>query len=106
MGRLTHSKIILLANRILLMLLFALVAGCAPGRQTVAGGVLGAASGAAVGSMYADAGKGAVIGAGVGALGGYLASPAARPYPARPYPMRRCAPGFYFSTYTQHCRPF
>jgi uncharacterized membrane protein len=33
---------------------------------------MGAAGGALIGSMSANAGKGALIGAGAGALGGYL----------------------------------
>jgi surface antigen len=37
------------------------------------GAALGAAGGALIGSLSADAGKGALIGAGVGALGGFLA---------------------------------
>ena len=36
------------------------------------GALLGAGTGAAIGSMSGNAGKGALIGAGAGALGGYL----------------------------------
>ncbi|NKN33874.1 YMGG-like glycine zipper-containing protein [Marichromatium bheemlicum] len=68
------------------------LAGCAnqPGRATTGGALMGAATGAAIGSLSADAGKGALIGAGAGALGGYLidAENAAR----RPPPPRRYAP--------------
>jgi surface antigen len=51
-----------------------LLAGCGTttGSRTASGALLGAGTGAAVGSMSANAGKGALIGAGAGALGGYL----------------------------------
>lgn len=40
--------------------------------RAASAGLFGAAAGAALGSLSADAGAGALIGAGVGALGGYL----------------------------------
>jgi hypothetical protein len=51
------------------------LAGCGTttAQRAGSGAALGAAGGALVGSLSADAGKGALIGAGVGALGGYLA---------------------------------
>ncbi|WP_267963124.1 YMGG-like glycine zipper-containing protein [Marichromatium gracile] len=76
--------------------------GCAtqPGRATTGGALMGAATGAAIGSLSADAGKGALIGAGAGALGGYLidaenASRRAPPsrYGPRPYQGQPCPPG-------------
>lgn len=51
---------------------FGLVAaGCNnAGEGAISGGLLGAAGGAAIGSLYGDVGKGAVIGAVAGGLGG------------------------------------
>ena len=46
------------------------IAGC--GERAGSGALMGAAGGALIGSLSADAGAGALIGAGVGALGGYL----------------------------------
>jgi uncharacterized membrane protein len=50
------------------------LAGCGTttGQRSGSGALVGAAGGALVGSLSANAGKGALIGAGVGALGGYL----------------------------------
>ena len=50
------------------------LAGCGTTTTPRAGsaGLLGAAAGAAIGSLSADAGAGALIGAGAGLLGGYL----------------------------------
>ena len=49
-------------------------AGCGTttGQRSGSGALMGAAGGALVGSLSANAGKGALIGAGVGALGGFL----------------------------------
>jgi len=49
--------------------------GADPGTRAVSGGLLGAGTGAAIGSFSGDAGKGALIGGGVGALGGALTAP-------------------------------
>jgi surface antigen len=46
--------------------------GTTTGERTGSGALLGAGSGAALGSLSGNAGKGALIGAGAGALGGYL----------------------------------
>jgi len=50
------------------------LAGCGTttGERAGSGALMGAAGGALIGSLSANAGKGALIGAGVGALGGYL----------------------------------
>jgi len=50
------------------------LAGCGTttGQRSGSGALMGAAGGALVGSLSANAGRGALIGAGVGALGGYL----------------------------------
>ncbi len=50
------------------------LAGCGTTttQRAGSGALMGAATGALIGSLSADAGKGALIGAGVGALGGYL----------------------------------
>jgi hypothetical protein len=77
-----------------------LLSGCAaPGRATGTGAVLGAATGAAVGSFSANAGKGALLGAGVGALGGYLIDSSSARYHRGPAYQggRRCAPGFFLN---------
>jgi uncharacterized membrane protein len=49
-------------------------AGCGTttGERAGSGAIMGAAGGALIGSLSANAGKGALIGAGVGALGGFL----------------------------------
>ena len=49
--------------------------GTTPGDRAVSGGLLGAGAGAAVGSLYGDAGKGAVIGGVGGAAVGALTTP-------------------------------
>lgn len=46
--------------------------GTTTGDRAGSGALMGAAGGALIGSLSADAGKGALIGAGAGALGGYL----------------------------------
>jgi hypothetical protein len=46
--------------------------GTTTGERAASAGLLGAATGAAIGSLSADAGAGALIGAGAGLLGGYL----------------------------------
>ena len=58
----------------LLVLSVVALAGCGTttGARTGSGALIGAGTGAAIGSVSGNAGKGAVIGAGAGALGGYL----------------------------------
>jgi hypothetical protein len=57
-------------------LTFALAAcGQTPGQRAVSGGLLGAGTGAAVGSLSGNAGTGALIGGGVGAVGGAATAP-------------------------------
>ncbi len=46
--------------------------GSTTAERAGSGALMGAAGGALIGSLSADAGAGALIGAGVGALGGYL----------------------------------
>ena len=46
--------------------------GTTTGELAGSGALMGAAGGALIGSLSAQAGAGALIGAGVGALGGYL----------------------------------
>ncbi len=87
------------------------LAGCGttPGDRAVSGGLLGAGGGAAIGSLYGDAGKGAVIG-GVGgaALGALTAPPRGGYYDDRysyydrdPYADRvRCV---RYSSYSGRC---
>ena len=67
-------------NRILpILIIFAILAGCAnmtesqrgTAQGTAIGTGVGAATGAAIGALAGDAAIGAAIGAGVGALGGY-----------------------------------
>jgi surface antigen len=50
------------------------LAGCGTttGERAGSGALIGAGTGAAIGSLSGNAGKGALIGAGAGALGGYL----------------------------------
>ncbi|MFD2113621.1 glycine zipper family protein [Thiorhodococcus fuscus] len=50
------------------------IAGCGTttGERSGSGALMGAAGGALIGSLSANAGAGALIGAGAGALGGYL----------------------------------
>jgi len=50
------------------------VSGCGTttGERAGSGALMGAAGGALVGSLSANAGRGALIGAGAGAIGGYL----------------------------------
>jgi osmotically inducible lipoprotein OsmB len=57
--------------------------GSTPADRAVSGGVLGAGGGAAIGSLYGDAGRGAVIGAVGGATVGALTAPP--PPPPRGY---------------------
>jgi len=64
-------------NRHSIPFIFAAVlatAGCGTttGERAGSGALIGAAGGALIGSLSADAGAGALIGAGAGALGGYL----------------------------------
>ncbi|HYF09026.1 MAG TPA: glycine zipper family protein [Acetobacteraceae bacterium] len=49
--------------------------GSDPGTRALTGGVLGAGTGAAIGSFSGNAGTGALIGGGVGAVGGALTAP-------------------------------
>lgn len=59
-----------------LVALFGLAAcGNTPGQRAVSGGLLGAGTGAAVGSLSGNMGTGALIGGGVGAAGGALTAP-------------------------------
>jgi hypothetical protein len=46
--------------------------GTTTGKRIGSGALLGAGTGAALGSLSGNTGKGALIGAGAGALGGYL----------------------------------
>ncbi|WP_295447277.1 YMGG-like glycine zipper-containing protein [uncultured Thiodictyon sp.] len=46
--------------------------GTTTGTRSVTGALMGAAGGAVIGSLSAQAGAGALIGLGVGSLGGYL----------------------------------
>lgn len=50
--------------------------GSSPGERAVTGGLLGAGTGAAIGSLSGNAGTGALIGGGVGAVGGAVTAPA------------------------------
>ena len=54
-----------------------LLAGCGndPGTRAVSGGLIGAGTGAAIGSLSGNAGAGALIGGGVGAVGGAATTP-------------------------------
>ena len=83
------------------------LAGCGhtPGDRIVSGGLLGAGGGAAIGSLYGDAGRGAVIGGVGGAALGALSTP--RYYGPRYYGPRyygygygRCA---RYSSYSGRC---
>lgn len=49
--------------------------GNSPGDRAVSGGLLGAGTGAAIGSFSGNAGTGALIGGAVGAVGGAATSP-------------------------------
>ncbi len=49
--------------------------GTTPTDRAASGGLLGAGAGAAIGSLYGDAGKGAVIGGIAGAAAGALTDP-------------------------------
>jgi YMGG-like Gly-zipper len=62
------------ATVFLLVIAAVTLAGCGTttGERTGSGALLGAGTGAAIGSFSGNAGKGALIGAGAGALGGYL----------------------------------
>ena len=59
------------------ILLPAGVVGCGydPGTRAVTGGLIGAGTGAAIGSLSGNAGTGALIGGGVGAVGGAVTAP-------------------------------
>jgi hypothetical protein len=46
--------------------------GTTTGERAGSGALMGAATGAVIGSLSASAGEGALIGLGVGAIGGYL----------------------------------
>jgi osmotically inducible lipoprotein OsmB len=62
---------------ILLAAVAVLAAACGttPGERAASGGLLGAGAGAAVGSLYGDAGTGAVIGGLAGAAAGAVTDP-------------------------------
>lgn len=49
--------------------------GTSPGERALSGGLLGAGTGAAIGSFSGNAGTGALIGGAVGAVGGAVTSP-------------------------------
>ncbi|MBR0673754.1 YMGG-like glycine zipper-containing protein [Neoroseomonas soli] len=49
--------------------------GVTPGDRAISGGLLGAGTGAAIGSLSGSAGTGALIGGAVGAVGGAVTSP-------------------------------
>jgi len=49
--------------------------GSSPGERAVTGGLLGAGTGAAIGSFSGNAGTGALIGGAVGAVGGAATAP-------------------------------
>lgn len=49
--------------------------GDTPGQRAVSGGLLGAGTGAAIGSFSGNAGTGALIGGAVGAVGGAATTP-------------------------------
>lgn len=49
--------------------------GTTPADRAISGGLLGAGTGAAVGSLSGDAGKGALIGGAVGAIAGAATDP-------------------------------
>jgi osmotically inducible lipoprotein OsmB len=70
--------------------------GTTPGERGVSGGVLGAAGGAAIGSLTGNAGAGAVIGGVGGAAAGLLTTP---PQPSGPQCIR-------WSPYTGRCAQF
>jgi uncharacterized membrane protein len=53
-------------------LLLVSACGTTTGERSGSGALMGAAGGALIGSLSANAGAGALIGAGAGALGGYL----------------------------------
>jgi osmotically inducible lipoprotein OsmB len=62
---------------ILLAAVAVLAAACGttPGERAASGGLLGAGAGAAVGSLYGDAGTGALIGGAAGAIAGATTDP-------------------------------
>lgn len=49
--------------------------GTSPGERALTGGLIGAGTGAAIGSFSGNAGTGALIGGAVGAVGGAVTSP-------------------------------
>ncbi len=49
--------------------------GTTPGERAASGGLIGAGAGAAIGSLYGDAGAGALIGGVAGAAAGALTNP-------------------------------
>jgi hypothetical protein len=74
------------------------LAGCGttPGERALSGGVLGAGTGAAIGSITGNAGTGAVIGGVGGAAVGALTAPPRTRYSYEP----RCV---RWSSYSGHC---
>jgi osmotically inducible lipoprotein OsmB len=83
------------------------LAGCGttPGDRAVSGGLLGAGGGAAIGSLYGDAGKGAVIGGVGGAALGALTTPPPGYYDRYGYYDRSgYYNGYYGSGYTRCVR--
>ena len=84
----------------LLMLTLAAIAlsgcGTTTPERAGSGALLGAATGAAIGSMSGDAGTGALIGAGVGAVGGLIIDQNEREnYNNRYYNNRNYNTGYY-----------
>lgn len=63
---------------------FAAACGTTPGDRAVSGGLLGAGTGAAIGSLSGNAGAGAVIGGVAGAATGALTDPCALNLGERP----------------------
>jgi len=70
--------------------------GTTPGDRAVSGGLLGAGTGAAIGSLSGDAGKGAIIGGVGGAALGALTTPPRDRYAYEP----RCV---RWSSYSGRC---
>lgn len=81
------------------------LAGCGttPGDRIVSGGLLGAGGGAAIGSLYGDAGKGAVIGGVGGAAIGALTTPRYGYYDRYGYNRSYYARCARYSSYSGRC---
>jgi osmotically inducible lipoprotein OsmB len=70
--------------------------GTTPGERAVSGGLIGAGTGAAIGSVTGSAGKGAIIGGIGGAAVGALTAPPRDRYAYEPVCLR-------YSSYTGQC---